>query len=148
MHRSKRSLDILLFDLAWLAGLLEGEGYFGTVSNHVGGRRYRYARVGVAMTDRDVIERVARLWQASVSVVKPSGVSKKMAYRTHLFGQRAVKMMQMLKPLMGTRRQQRIAEVLHEESQRPDPNELRRMWSSNAYARREVDDQGRLRPNI
>jgi hypothetical protein len=43
----------------WLAGLLEGEGYFGTIPSHVGGQTYRYPRVGISMTDRDVIARVA-----------------------------------------------------------------------------------------
>lgn len=51
-------------ETAWLAGLLEGEGYFGTINSWVSGRCYRYPRIGVNMTDRDVIDRVATLWEA------------------------------------------------------------------------------------
>ena len=104
-------------ELGWLAGLLEGEGYFGIIRNHgkLNGDRtkvYLYPRIGVSMTDRDVIERVARFWSGKVSVVKPAGVSKKTSYRTHLFGKRAVRMMRLLRPLMGERRRKQIDNTL------------------------------------
>ena len=44
-------------DVGWLAGLLEGEGYFGLVPNKSGGKTYHYARLGVTMTDSDGVER-------------------------------------------------------------------------------------------
>lgn len=95
-------------DLAWLAGLLEGEGYFGTIRNHVGGKVYPYPRVGVTMTDRDVIARVAALWSVKVNVVRPYGVSKKTSYRVQIIGRRAAEMMLLLYAMMGTRRRAQI----------------------------------------
>jgi hypothetical protein len=87
--------------LAWLAGLLEGEGYFGTVNNRVAGKVYRYPRVGVNMADSDVIARVASLWSVSVYVMRQSGVSKKTAYRAATTGARAADWMRRLYPFMG-----------------------------------------------
>jgi len=142
--KSSRSLDISQFELVWLAGLLEGEGYFGMIKNHTGGKVYRYARVGVTMTDRDVIERVARLWQTKVFVVKPSGVSKKTAYRAHIFGQRAVQLMRRLFSHMGERRQRQMTAVFEEEALRPDPNVLHRNWSCKAYEKRKTNRLGQL----
>ncbi len=98
--------------LAWLAGLLEGEGYFGLVPNWVGGKRYRYPRIGVNMTDRDVVERVAYFWGTQVQTLKPSGVSRKVAYRTQVSGKRAEMWMEALFPMMGARRQEQIAQTL------------------------------------
>jgi hypothetical protein len=56
---ARRAPRLTLIQVAWLAGLLEGEGYFGLIPNKVKGKTYRYARVGVTMTDEDVIRRAA-----------------------------------------------------------------------------------------
>jgi hypothetical protein len=100
--------------IAWLAGLLEGEGYFGTITNWVGGKAYRYPRVGVSMTDRDVVARVAALWSVSVNVVRPAGASKKTIYRALISGKRAVQWMEQLHPCMGSRRRMQIDQALKE----------------------------------
>jgi hypothetical protein len=42
-------------DIAWLAGLLEGEGSF------MRGKRKDAPGISLAMTDRDVVERAAKL---------------------------------------------------------------------------------------
>lgn len=101
-------------DLYWLAGLLEGEGYFGMIPNNVGGKTYRYPRIGVTMTDEDVVSRVAELWQIRLQVIDPrkDGRSKLLQYRAHISGSRAVLWMEKLKPLMGNRRQRQIEETL------------------------------------
>lgn len=113
--------------LYWLAGLLEGEGYFGTVNQRKGGRLYRYARVGVNMTDRDVIERVAALWGVKVYVMKVSGVSKLVGYRVTIIGTHAIEIMCLLRPLMGSRRQAQIDKALREFEAKPDTNESRKL---------------------
>src|SRR5215472_89670 len=67
--------------IPWLAGLLEGEGYFGTVTNWVARKGYRYPRVGIKMTDRDVIERVAAAWDIKIYTLKATTRSPKPQYR-------------------------------------------------------------------
>lgn len=128
--------------LAWLAGLLEGEGYFGTIINRVAGRAYRYPRIGVNMTDADVIGRVASLWGVSVYVMRPAGLSKKTAYRTIILGSRAAIWMRQLYPFMGARRREQIDRALAEWEALPDANEPRREWSSIAARSRTRDGNG------
>ena len=97
----------------WLAGLLEGEGYFGTIPSHVGGQTkiYRYPRIGVVMTDLDVIERVASIWGVSVhwETKKPPC---KQAYRAIVSGRKGAAWMYALAPLMAERRREQIGRAL------------------------------------
>lgn len=137
-------MDLSETDRAWLAGLLEGEGYFGTVNNTVKGKVYRYPRVGVTMTDRDVIERVAALFGTSVYAVKPGPQSNLTSYRFTLVGSRAANLMEMLRPWMGGRRQGQIDAALAEYAEREPANELRRRWSARACSDRPRDAKGRL----
>ena len=84
--------------MAWLAGLLEGEGTFLRPPPSLP----RTPIVACRMTDRDVIERVAAMFGTSVQVID------KGRYRTEFAavakGSRAVALMQDLRHLMGERR--------------------------------------------
>jgi len=53
-------------DIIWLAGLLEGEGCF-----NVRPEKNDQARVSVEMTDKDIIERVSRLFDSNISTREP-----------------------------------------------------------------------------
>jgi hypothetical protein len=129
---------------AWLAGLLEGEGYFGLISSRKKNKTYHYARVGLTMTDRDIVARVAALLDATVTTVKPSGVSRLSQFRVVLVGQRAVTLMRALYPLMDIRRKAQIETVFAFEESRPDPTRARRRWSREAVRSRSRDALGRL----
>ncbi len=55
------------YELLWLAGILEGEGYFHLYNNHASnGKTYQYARICLGMTDKDVIEKVCSMWFANL----------------------------------------------------------------------------------
>jgi hypothetical protein len=96
-------------DVMWLAGLLEGEGWFGR--NH-----YVTPTIKVSMTDRDVIARVAALFGNAVTVerrpVDPRRPNAKQQWSTTIYGHRAVAWMRVLLPHMGSRRSARISELL------------------------------------
>lgn len=103
-------------DIAWLAGLLEGEGSFFMAGDDV----YQYPTIVVSMTDLDVIERVARLFGVSVYPQKldkryPNG---KRAYRTQTTGHKAARLMELLLPWMGDRRAAKIKELLNQSNAR------------------------------
>lgn len=94
----------------WLAGLLEGEGWFGIY--RVGARSG--PEISVNMIDRDIIERVAELFGT-----KPYGPriyktrpEAQPYYRARLRGKRAAELMKQLYPMLGERRRQRIDEIL------------------------------------
>ncbi len=105
-----------LINLAWIAGLLEGEGSFG-VSNR---KKDGYTcRVAVTMTDEDTILRahalsgVGRVY--GPYPVKNSNLGPgpyKDRYQWVVQGKTAAELMQGVLPFMSERRSARINEVL------------------------------------
>lgn len=97
-------------DLAWLAGILEGEGCF---------RRDAYPFVTLQMTDRDVVERAAILMLAP-KVHTETRTGRKPLYRAQVGGAKAIRLMRLLLRFMGQRRTARIQAILtvHAERQR------------------------------
>lgn len=109
-------------NIAWLAGLLEGEGCFTYEEN---GQRWRHARVTLGMTDADVVQRAAALMPGSRYVVShpPSRqrLGNKPLHIARCNGRSALTLMRLVLPYMGERRAARITEIinLHEEDRTP-----------------------------
>jgi hypothetical protein len=105
-------------DLAWLAGLLEGEGCFRCDTRKYtlkSGEKKSYLEpvIHLQMTDLDVMERAASLLGTTLRTYQDNKGNRKLLYRTSLNGKkRAIPMMRQLLPLMGQRRQERIAQVI------------------------------------
>lgn len=91
-------------DLLWLAGLLEGEGAFDLSKG-------RYPRIRLAMTDRDIVGRAATLMDTSLRLSLKQAPAAP-TWHSEVSGPRAEAIMRELLPFLGTRRSQRIAEVL------------------------------------
>lgn len=108
------------------------------ISSHVGGKTYRYPRVGVTMTDRDVVARVAELFGLSCYSIPPNGhpTSRKMQYRAIITGWAAAEWMRLLYPMLGARRQDQIGRVLAEYDAQEPTQKRRRRSCSEAAARR------------
>lgn len=103
-------ISISNLDLAWLAGLLEGEGsfLFASPSSYS-------AAVGVSlqMSDEDVVARASALMGAAYRRwVSPRNPAWKPVFITNVRGRRAVCVMEMVLPFMGKRRSERIHLVL------------------------------------
>ena len=95
-----------IHDVIWLAGLLEGEGTFVLQS-----RTAPYIKV--SMTDKDVIERVATMWNTTVRKATWGPKATKQQYVTNLHGQkRTAQLLRRLLPHMGQRRSQRITKMI------------------------------------
>lgn len=95
---------LLDIDLAWLAGLLEGEGSFCW---HQTKQRDKHGRprVQVQMADRDIVERVAKLIGGNFKgPYGPYGVSKLQTWFAHTSGENAYEVMKAVLPYMGERR--------------------------------------------
>lgn len=97
-------------ELHWLAGVLEGEGCFLKPSPS----KPNNPVIVVSMTDEDVVARIAKLFDTTYYKSVAKRMHWKPTFITRLTGVRAVSMMQRLYPLMGQRRQQRIAEIVSE----------------------------------
>jgi hypothetical protein len=88
---NRRSLNI-----AWLAGVVEGEGY---VSSQRGSPTIR-----VSMTDKDVIDRIAGLWKVKVTgPYQPKGRAKQV-WTAAVNGYSAIGWMMTLYRFLGDRR--------------------------------------------
>lgn len=102
-------------DLYWLAGLVEGEGCFRMDASKY---KYRSPRIVVKMTDRDVVERAAGIFNSKVRNIKlaPAEVAKgyKPQFVTEVGGRRAAGWMMTLYSLLGNRRKGKIHEILTE----------------------------------
>ena len=89
--------------LHWLAGLYEGEGSFGFC-----GGRAKYAFAYLGMTDRDVVERAAKMLRAKVYLRPVKGTMTKPQHTIVLSGRRALGLMMTLYTMMGARRRDQI----------------------------------------
>ena len=85
-------------EVAWLAGLLEGEGCF-----HLRKEDDR-PLIKLNMTDRDVIERAARLMGATYSFRPRAEPHHKDQFVIYLTGPRAQAVMDRVRPYMCARR--------------------------------------------
>ena len=94
-----------LHDIIWLAGLLEGEGCFRTMSGST------TPRIDLGMTDHDVVAKAHRTLGEHGKVLKCIGVNKPV-FKICLTGFHAAGWMMTLYPLLGGRRQKRIRSIL------------------------------------
>jgi hypothetical protein len=90
---------------AWMAGLLEGEGYFFFNSSK---------RMGVrlVMTDQDVVKRFGARWAVPVRTLAKREDHQKTPFSATLPGPKAAQCMRLVLPYMGLRRAQTIRECL------------------------------------
>jgi Holliday junction resolvase-like predicted endonuclease len=122
-------------DLAWVAGLLEGEGSFmaGPPSHP------NQPGIVIEMTDLDVLQRLARI--LGVTRIKIRKTGWKQSWRVLVRSRKAADLMRLLRPWMGSRRQAQIDHALQNYNQSqsdlrqlvlPPINELRHLNRSHS----------------
>ena len=103
-------------DIAWCAGLFEGEGSIFIASQiRTNGKRYQYARATLKMTDLDVIEKFHQLVGCGIVVkqTKPQSENRKLTYCWQLTTKNElIDLMLKFYPYLGERRKAKIKEVL------------------------------------
>lgn len=99
-------------ELAWLAGLLEGEGSFFRAKRTKGGSHFV---MKVRMTDEDVVRRAA-YFMGGNKILRSEGrqAHYQPTYRAQLCGARAEALAKELLPWMGERRASQIRTALEE----------------------------------
>ena len=93
-------------DIAWTAGLLEGEGSFFTKTNS------SIPIVICEMTDLDVLERLESIWGGKIYVMTKRQEHWKQSWRWQISNIYAVALMEFIKPDMSVRRQEKITQVV------------------------------------
>ncbi|MBN8634368.1 MAG: hypothetical protein J0M07_03535 [Anaerolineae bacterium] len=96
----------------WLVGYLEGEGSFVAAPAN----RPTKPSIRLNSTDEDIVRRASEIMKTTYSgpykAQPDADPSWKLRYMSVLFSQRAIALMQKLRPHMSARRQQQIAEAL------------------------------------
>lgn len=93
-------------DIAWLAGLLEGEGCFYL-------NRGRYPGIRLQMSDQDVVERAAVMLGGRARLQDPPSRQGRLpSWVVTKGGPDALAVMRLIRPYMGIRRGARIDELL------------------------------------
>lgn len=98
-------MNIDELELAWIAGLLEGEGSFLL-------RQKRTPVIACSMTDKDVIDKLHSLIGGNVYELGRQKEHHKDVFRVQLCGKEAFFLMKKIKPFMGQRRQEQIQFVI------------------------------------
>lgn len=92
-------------DIYWLAGMMEGEGYFRNTKGCC-------PIISFTSTDFDIAVRVSLLLDATIWGYQPGNLKHKRAYRVDISGRKAAGWMLTLYSLLGQRRKQKIRELL------------------------------------
>jgi hypothetical protein len=108
-----RSMPRDAVELAWAAGIFEGEGHFRLINNH----SLRSAQAVVMMSDGDVVERFntifpGRLYHYEARVNPETGVQWKAMHRWNRSGLEAEAFGRSILPFMGKRRSKQIIDTL------------------------------------
>jgi len=122
-------------DLYWLAGLLEGEGCFTEY------KKDHTPVLMVGMTDKDVIDRVAKLLGINWHYMRVKA-GHKPCYYVRLTHRKAIQWMMTLYTLLGSRRQARIREIITSWKQRQSKYDS--YTRSKVAARRTRNQQGQF----
>ena len=121
---------------AWAAGLIEGEGSFSVMFRRrsaAGDRDYYVFRIRVAMTDRDVIERLHAVFGVGrLDSYANNGLGKKRLYRWDVAKAGEVRdVCAAVYPYMGERRRaqiERLLGVLETNPPLTNAERVRRTW--------------------
>ncbi len=90
-------------EIAWLAGLLEGEGCFSYQCS---------PGIRIGLTDKDIVERVANNLGHHIRGPYKYRINNKPVYYTEIWGSAAIGWMMTLYDFLGERRKQKIKEII------------------------------------
>jgi hypothetical protein len=93
-------------DIAWLAGVLEGEASFGVGKGS--------PNIQVQMTDEDIIERIRKLWRVRPRAPWMRKDGYKPVHGAYLHGVDAIGWMMTIYTFMGVRRREKIKAVIQQ----------------------------------
>lgn len=95
-------------NIAWVAGILEGEGSFFNTGKAA-------PLIQLSMSDKDVVYKTRDIiGSGTINTLnmKKYGSTYKMQYRLRVFGTDAIKWMEMIRPYMLSRRAEKIDSII------------------------------------
>jgi len=110
-------LDLTEPQIAWIAGLLEGEGYFGI--DQRSSKRYTNSKspaspfIKIAMVDEDIIARLSTYLDKPYYLPTRPTAKGKQVYQLHIGEkQKVLWLLQRIRPYLGERRGAKVDECL------------------------------------
>ena len=107
------NLNLKPTDIAWLAGLFEGEASF--LLDKRSKQRYKISTwpnspyISIQMVDKDVIARVDQLVNKRYVILKRKTIQNKFVYKVHIGDRSTLRyLLPLLLPYLGTRRQDSV----------------------------------------
>jgi hypothetical protein len=94
-------------ELGWVAGLMEGEGCFYSKRT-----KSLVTRIIVGSTDKDVLDKLASICGGKVGGPYLADKRVKPFWNWNIWGRKAYELMKLVRPLMGSRRQNKIDAVV------------------------------------
>lgn len=112
--------DLGDYELGWLVGILEGEGWFRFGAQPRNGTIIYNWGICITSTDKDVIEHVAQIFGTKVSGPRYERNPDRPLWHTGLWIRaRVIELCSLLHPHMSLRRQQQIAGLLEQHELHP-----------------------------
>lgn len=103
-------------EIAWAAGLLEGEAWFGHAGNS--------ARLSLAMVDHDIVTRFVEIFELPPPRPVPppkDRPNRQMQWGAYAHGRQALEIMRIVLPHLGARRAAKVREVERLMGEKYDP---------------------------
>lgn len=120
----------------WLVGLLEGEGSFMKGSPS----KPNNPKITIEMTDRDIVEKVAKIFNRACTPIKARKVKWKQTFSTKLTGKRAIDLMVEMKPFLSNRRQEQINNCINSYN----PDNYKQRWAVRMKITNEVAQKANI----
>ena len=95
-------------EIAWVAGILEGEGYFHCQEPPARHSKNPQPSIRLRMTDKDVVDRVGKLFGGKVGKLAGRTTSHKDIWQVAVSGSTAAGWMMTLLPFLGERRKAKV----------------------------------------
>lgn len=99
-------------EIAWLAGLLEGDGTFQMHNNGSKTKRNTCPLIGLAMLDLDIVEKVSKIFQCNIGKYLTPKKDKHIYFARTARRSTVEPLILALYPYMGNRRKEQINKML------------------------------------
>ena len=90
-------------DLGWVAGFIEGEGYFGWAGTT--------PNIQVAQVQYWPLEKMKELCGGNISFLKRKAIKGEIYYRWYIYGKGATELIKLIYPLLSPRRKEQAKKV-------------------------------------
>lgn len=113
-----------VIEIAWFAGLMEGDGTFQMAQNGSKNKSSVTPRMRISMLDRDIIERAAKILKSTITTYPTPKGNKMMFSASSAKASIVEPLLKSMYPYMGERRKEQINKMLTYYNNRRLPSQM------------------------